>query len=784
MLADGRVLFTFFTHDSTVGDADGNGIAGRVGTVNGDGTFTFGEEFLVNEHISRSQSGPRVITLEDGRVLFVFRTDDATDGDDHGTGVSGRIGTVQGDGSIQFGDEFRINDHIANDQDQVQALQLADGRVLFLFRTLDPADGDTSASSVAARIGTIRKDDSVDLGDEFTINQHTAGWQADPRVVQLADGRLVFAFNTTANADGDDNGVAYRVVDLDGLGTAGPDTLVATDAGGKLAGLDGDDTLIGSSGDDCFLWNVGDGRDTVDGGAETHADVMEIHGDATAETFDIYSNAEAVAQIGYAGGAEIVVARNGTIIAELTEIEDIVIDGQGGGDTFNTHGSFDDTNLATSTITHFGSAADDTVDLSGLSSVHRVVFHAGGGDDAITGDRDQDLIDITGLTIVSVESIAGDRFRVTFDNGSTLTYDGNAGFAENAGTDDETSVTIAPTAQDDAAATDEDTVVQVTAGLGLLANDTDFDGGTLSIVAVNGNAFVFGTPIALASGARVTVNADGSYAFDPNGAFEALNEGQADTDSFTYTIDDGQGGQASATVTIDINGRDDGPILGTPDEDTLDGTGSDDDIRALGSDDMINGSRGSDEIDGGEGNDTVSYGDDRAGYTQTLLPNGTITLDKPGGETDTLTHVERIDFTDGDYVYDLLSPNLGYVYRVYEAAFNRTPDEGGLRFWLGEADLYDQLGWSEFDKQHHIARIFNESLEFRLIFGEDTTNLEYVDAMYRNVLNRPPDQAGYDYWTGRMDDGLSREEILVFFAESPENRIFTDPEIDNGVWVV
>ena len=205
-------------------------------------------------------------------------------------------------------------------------------------------------------------------------------------------------------------------------------------------------------------------------------------------------------------------------------------------------------------------------------------------------------------------------------------------------------------------------MVQVTAGLGLLANDTDFDGGTLSIVAVNGNAFVFGTPVTLASGARVTVNAVGSYAFDPNGAFEALNEGEADTDSFTYTIDDGQGGQASATVTIDINGRDDGPILGTPDEDTLDGTGSDDDIRALGSDDTINGSRGSDEIDGGEGNDTVSYADDRAGYTQTLLPNGTITLDKPGGETDTLTHVERIDFTDGDYVYDLLSPNLGYVY--------------------------------------------------------------------------------------------------------------------------
>ena len=123
-------------------------------------------------------------------------------------------------------------------------------------------------------------------------------------------------------------------------------------------------------------------------------------------------------------------------------------------------------------------------------------------------------------------------------------------------------------------------------------------------------------------------------------------------------------------------------------------------------------------------------------------------------------------------------------YRIYEAAFNRTPDEPGLLFWLGEADLYDSLGWSEFDKQHHIARIFNESLEFRLIFGENTTNREYIDAMYRNVLDRPPEPAGFDYWTGRMDAGTQRDEILVFFAESPENRIFTDPLIDDGVWVV
>ncbi len=784
-LADGRLLFTFTTYDSTNGDGDGNSVAGRVATVNPNGTFSFGEEFRVNEHISWFQSNPQVIQLADGRVLFLFRTDDTTDGDESDYGLAARIGMVQADGSVEFGDEFRVNEHTVEEQENGQVLQLADGRVLFVFSTEDPTDGDESNDGIAARIGTVRKDGTVYFGDEFRINLGTENWQSVPRVAQLDDGRLVFTFSTEASLGGDDVAVAYRIVDLDGQGTERSETLVATHGGGKLAGLGGDDTLIGSSGDDCFLWNVGDGRDTVDGGAETHADIMEIHGDGTAETFDIYSNAEAVAQIGYAGDAEIVVARNGTIIAELTEIEDIVIDGQGGGDTFNTHGSFDGTNLATSTITHFGSAADDTVDLSGLSSEHRVVFHAGGGDDAITGDRDQDLIDITGLTIVSVEPIAGDRFRVTFDNGSTLTYDGNAGFAENTGTDDETLVTIAPTAQDDTAATDEDTAIQVTAGLGLLANDSDFDGGTLSIVAVNGNAFVFGTPITLASGARVTVNADGSYAYDPNSAFEALNEGQADTDSFTYTIDDGQGGQASATVTIDIDGRDDGPILGTPDEDTLDGTGGSDDIRALASDDTINGSGGSDLIDGGPGHDDVVYDGERADYTQTLNGNGTITVEKPGGVTDTLTNMERIDFTDGDYVYDLTSPNTGFGYRIYQASFGRTPDEGGVRFWIGNLDNFDQQGWSDYEKEQFLASQFIQSDEFRDLYGANPSNFEYIDAMYQNVLFRLPDQAGYDFWVGGMEnDGLTREDILIAFTKSDENVNNNSQNLDDGVWVV
>lgn len=133
----------------------------------------------------------------------------------------------------------------------------------------------------------------------------------------------------------------------------------------------------------------------------------------------------------------------------------------------------------------------------------------------------------------------------------------------------------APTALDDAASTDEDTVLSNPAATGLVApNDTDPDAADiLSISQVNGSAANVSRQITLASGALLTVNADGSYAYNPNGQFENLSVGQSATDSFTYQISDGNGGTDTATVTLTINGANDAPTAvddaGTTDEDSL-----------------------------------------------------------------------------------------------------------------------------------------------------------------------------------------------------------------------
>jgi VCBS repeat-containing protein len=132
-----------------------------------------------------------------------------------------------------------------------------------------------------------------------------------------------------------------------------------------------------------------------------------------------------------------------------------------------------------------------------------------------------------------------DSFSYTIDDGNGGNDTATVVITIN-GIDDNNS----PDAVDDAAITDEDTPL---AAITVLSNDTDADGDTLTVVGFD------------ASGAAglVSDNGDGTFGYDPNGQFEDLATGETATDSFSYTIDDGNGGTDTATVTITINGVDD-----------------------------------------------------------------------------------------------------------------------------------------------------------------------------------------------------------------------------------
>ncbi|MGH1404168.1 MAG: Ig-like domain-containing protein, partial [Alphaproteobacteria bacterium] len=105
-----------------------------------------------------------------------------------------------------------------------------------------------------------------------------------------------------------------------------------------------------------------------------------------------------------------------------------------------------------------------------------------------------------------------------------------------------------PVAADDVVVVNEDESVIVD----VLANDGDLDGDTLTVSIASGSA-----------NGSLTVNGDNTITYTPNVGYYGI-------DNFTYMVDDGQGGQDTATVTVTINSIDD-TLIGTSVVEIFDG---------------------------------------------------------------------------------------------------------------------------------------------------------------------------------------------------------------------
>ncbi|MDB9528277.1 cadherin-like domain-containing protein [Oscillatoria sp. CS-180] len=189
----------------------------------------------------------------------------------------------------------------------------------------------------------------------------------------------------------------------------------------------------------------------------------------------------------------------------------------------------------------------------------------------LENDTDFDLNETLSITEVGV---AGLRGQVFINGDGTLTYDPTpiGGALRGDETINETfayaitdtrgavatgSVTVAvtgvddgPTAVDDSGegfATDEDTAF-VTGNV--LVNDINPEVEGLAIADIDTSQ----------TAGSVISNGDGTFTYDPAGAFDGLPEGGLATDSFVYTVVDNAGNSSAATVTISITG-----LVETPD---------------------------------------------------------------------------------------------------------------------------------------------------------------------------------------------------------------------------
>ena len=191
-------------------------------------------------------------------------------------------------------------------------------------------------------------------------------------------------------------------------------------------------------------------------------------------------------------------------------------------------------------------------------------------------------------------------------------------------------------------------------------------------------------------------------------------------------------------------------------------------------DDFLRGYAGNDTLGGGSGLDTAVFSGVRSQYTISKVDSSTSLVSALGTSegSDTLQSIERLMFADKSVARDTAGV-AGMGYRLYKAAFDRTPDLPGLGFWIKNMDVGNSLVF--------VANEFIKSAEFKLLYGENVSDARFVELLYQNVLDRSPDPAGWTGWQNLLAGGKSRADVLIGFSESPENQSNVIGLIGNGV---
>ncbi len=122
----------------------------------------------------------------------------------------------------------------------------------------------------------------------------------------------------------------------------------------------------------------------------------------------------------------------------------------------------------------------------------------------------------------------------------------------------------------------------------------------------------------------------------------------------------------------------------------------------------------------------------------------------------------------GLFVFDLWSDSpappqpaalTGQVERLYRAYFDRAPEPPGMLYWRTQRAKGSPIA--------AVSNAFAESPEFISTYGS-LDNSQFVELVYRNVLDRSPDSAGRSFWVAQLGAGTTRGAVMTGFSDSAE----------------
>ena len=174
--------------------------------------------------------------------------------------------------------------------------------------------------------------------------------------------------------------------------------------------------------------------------------------------------------------------------------------------------------------------------------------------------------------------------------------------------------------------------------------------------------------------------------------------------------------------------------------------------------DTIKGQPGIDDFDGGLGIDTVVYSGPQERYTINKSGNRYVVTEPTGSDdTDKLTNIERLHFSNGKVALDVENGNAGEAARLIGALLGPTfvQDKAIVGIVI---NLLDQKNPSE-----AIVALGLATPTFITLAGS-SSNADFVKLVFSNVMGRAPSPSESSTYINLLETGTSQSALAVAAA--------------------
>ncbi|MFC0407714.1 5'/3'-nucleotidase SurE [Roseomonas elaeocarpi] len=174
------------------------------------------------------------------------------------------------------------------------------------------------------------------------------------------------------------------------------------------------------------------------------------------------------------------------------------------------------------------------------------------------------------------------------------------------------------------------------------------------------------------------------------------------------------------------------------------------------------------------------YAGSRGDFHVTFGAGGTLSVTSSDGSTsETLSDIGTLHFAEGSLDARAASDGGIAVAQFYEGLLGRDAEAGGFQFWAEQYAAGTSI--------NSIAGAITGSAEYAQTTGTQD-NATFVTSLYEHLLNRQVDDGGLSFWTGLLDNGSSRSDVVQAVADSAEYHtnelpvLFTQLATLDNVW--